>query len=258
MKYSKTALLSTIAAAGMVISGIAPQTVSAATSAYDNEGKLVTGGQSVNIADGAYSDPTQGAKATSTANVTVISGFLSLEAVPDFSFGRAISGSIAKLDQGEEHAIPSEDGNSDGILRVVESRDKKTSSDTSSSKATNQGFEVTATIGKFTGDDNKPVDGFILNLAPQSFNNTDGKPSGLSTKALTLNPDNDSTATGSILNVKDTDEVKGSYQAVFNSANAATLKVPDAATAGKDGKDGISKYKGVITWTLNAKASGTA
>lgn len=251
-----------MALAGIVLGTVAPTTAQAATSALDeNMQPLKDGkGRYVDMKNGAgaYATDATQANATSDANVEVVSGFLTLDAVPDFSFGRAIEGKTVDLMQGQEGYV--NDGNQEGLLQITESRNdpSSTGSKDATSGAVNKGFNLTAKLGAFHNVDGSALSDkigkdnqFVLSLKPQNVFDVDSKaPNGLQTNAATLTAGDDTAQT--ILDNKNT-KIDGTMKAVYNTSNAASLKVPTGTKA--DNK--VQKYFGEITWTLDAKSAST-
>lgn len=253
MKFSKTALVSSLALCGITLGAVAPTTVSAATSA----GSIINGAydstpnNNAHLLEGDWVNATDGHKATadSDANVTVVSGFLTLDSVPDFSFGRAVPNKTVRLHQG--HSEIKDDGNTNGDLQITESRSDSTT-------AKNNGFTISAQMANFktkgsaNPNNGKEVAGFKLNLFPTDLVDVNsGKSTGLQTNQTTLNGGGDS---ADVLTAKASDKLLGTYLAKFIKPEDASLFVPDAAKT-DDGKVGV--YSGVITWTLATGAGAT-
>lgn len=248
MKITRTALVSSIAAVGMVIGGIAPTTVNAAdaTELNFNNGKLIT------------STKENAGQAYSTANVTVISGFLTLEKVPNFSFVKAQAGTDTKLDTSNKletsNKALNDDGNNQGLLQITESR----------SGTENKGFDLTAQLGEFKESDGKAAtlkDGskesaFSLKLNSVKATNLSDKNSNMTTKEANLVAGGDA---ASVLSAK-AGNGAGTYQAMFTDPSSALLKVSkDLVTSSSsttNGGQNETSYTGQITWTLTAKAAG--
>lgn len=258
MKISKSVLVSSMALAGIVLGTVAPTTAQAATSGYDanmQPSKTPVEVGSLNDGASAYASDDTSATAQSDANVQVISGFLSLEQVPDFSFGRTIENSVVDL-QSNASAIDGDDGNNGGYLKVTESRntaEARAEGDTSTAK----GFSISAKLGDFTNNKNIVTPDFVLTLNPVVFKNLNPASgiSGLQTSSAVLTSGKGEAQT--IANVEAKNDKNGQYVAKFNTPKSAQLTVP-AKTASTDTKDnGVAKYKSVVTWTLNAKAGST-
>lgn len=221
-----------MAVCGILLGTVAPTTAYAATSADGTKTSLSHNGM-------AEATPDNPATAQSDASVTVVSGFLTLEQVPDFSFGRVMENTTARLQQGTS-AID-DDGNQDGILRVTESRKD------------NAGFDVTAKMDDFTNDKDVVSKGFVLNLNPVAFiNASNGDYSGIQTGKVSLDADKEKT----VLSATKENKLQGTYQAKYSDSKDASLVVPKDTSSKDSGKTATS-YKGKITWTLNAKAEGT-
>ncbi|MQS52492.1 WxL domain-containing protein [Companilactobacillus mishanensis] len=245
MKISKTKLAGSLALAGIVLGAVAPTTVQAATgNTLDGDKASTEISTNLNLNNNDTVIANDKATAESEANVQIISGFLTLDMVPDFSFGSVIAGGTAGLRSKGVSTIDN-DGNSQGILQVTETRENKTEN------AANKGlgFTVSAELAgfKLNGKDD-PVKGFTLNLASQTLKDADGKiVDGQSTNAATLD-DNNKTAT--IMSMNAGSYNKGQIKATFDNSKAAELKVPQIAS-----EKGQKAYSSVITWTLNAKAA---
>lgn len=258
MKFSKTALVSSMALGGIILGALAPTTVQAATQAtsagsFDSQGNWQQGPKYGTLSDNfaAYADGKISAKASSDANVTVVSGYLSLEQVPDFSFGRSIAGSTAQLQQGTSGI--DDDGNQNGMLKITETRFNDDTAPVNG-QSKNGGFQLSAKMDPFTSQDSSAaaVSGFTLNLKNKSLVATTGSTATtLATNDATLK--DDGTTSQTILTAKPTDKLSGTYYAQFLKPDDASLVIP----ADAKGKNGVGLYKGQITWTLTANADGT-
>ncbi|MQS89150.1 WxL domain-containing protein [Companilactobacillus mishanensis] len=244
MKISKTKLAGSLALAGIVLGAVAPTTVQAATSAgsFNEKGEYVAGkvdGLSLNNGDTVVADEVTQASATSEANVQIVSGFLTLDMVPDFSFGTVISGGKTNLKPATVSTIK-DDGNSQGILQVSETRD------------TAKGFVVTAELAGFRadgkGDEQKD---FTLALTKQALVDQDGKNiAGASSKQATITSDNKPVE---VINLADGAYNKGQIRAIFNNSDAAQLSVGKSSVTGQKKQ----AYSSVITWKLATQAADT-
>ena len=277
MKLSSKVLAGSLASAGMVLSLVAPAlTAQAATTTgqIDDKGNVthVTKtdiGSLTNPDNGqlaiAYDSAAGGdgeATATSNAAVKVVNGVLVLNEVPDFNFGSAVEGQTKNLvDNSRVDAdAQGHDGNSDGNLSVLESRDL--------TKAT--GFKLQAQLGDFvdasTGKKQALSAGnaFILNLLPQSVTDGQNVITGLTTDNVSLNS-NDSAAS-TVMNVsKDklgTNYKDGEYLTTYNAADnatgkkaGATLTIPSDISASSTGK--VSSLNAPVTWTLTTTPETT-
>ncbi|MQS45723.1 WxL domain-containing protein [Companilactobacillus mishanensis] len=251
MKISKTKLAGSLALAGIVLGAVAPTTVQAATGLTIPNGSDTTEkgtNLDLNNNDLVIADEGTDAKAYSEANVQIISGFLTLDMVPDFSFGSVIANGTTGL-RAKGVSTIKDDGNSEGILQVSDSRDSKVEVE----KGKGLGFTVTAQLAGFkengSGTENN---NFTMNLRKQSLVDANGKTiAGAFTKDAEIKAGADD-ATPII------DLAKGSYsngqlKAIFNTNDAAKLKVSDKiGAAGKQ-----TAYSSVITWKLSTTATST-
>ncbi|KRL11943.1 hypothetical protein [Schleiferilactobacillus perolens] len=209
MKFTKSSLLSSLAAAGMVLGAVAPVIANAATgnsavesaAAYknsmltqDNEGNVSVTSASANLLQnkrnqdgdkvtgyapgyvaGSGANASSGtAVGTSDAVVKIIEGYLTLDAVPDFNFGTVVPGAKAAL-QNFSGAI-SDDGNDQGDLQITDSR--------STSAATYSAAPFPATDTDVTN----AVSGSNLS-AEQKAQITDTVAKAIANKTLTLTAD---------------------------------------------------------------------
>lgn len=173
MKFNKSSLLSSLAVAGIVLGAVAPFIANADTApVFDNSKQLhafnsttpyVTAvgnldGQTLESGDNHYatnadSNQTSGsAVGVSDAQVRLISGYLTLDRVPDFNFGTVAAGTPGQL-QNNSGAI-TDDGNSNGILKVTDSRSTTGSSagapGTSGAYSRDgMGYTVSVALGSF-------------------------------------------------------------------------------------------------------------
>ena len=270
MKLSRNVLVGSLATAGIVLGAFAPSLTAqaATTSATVGEDGTVTPTGDTNKDVNSLNDPDnpglaiayddgQGnvktATAESDANVTVISGILTLDKVPDFGFGTAAAGSTVDL-QNNSSAIE-DDGNQSGILQVTDSRTDP------NTKAT-AGFNVTAQLGQFNhtenGKDTAATGDFFLALKPvQLTTSTNSKDviQGQKSEAATLKA-GDSTDSP-ILKLAAGDYSNGAVIAQFaaetGKPNAdAQLTVP--SEAGNGSTASAKSYQAAITWTLTPTA----
>ncbi|WP_125772189.1 WxL domain-containing protein [Companilactobacillus furfuricola] len=260
MKISRNILVSSMALAGITLGALAPTTAQAAKSGVSTNPDAGTftvnpAGQTttanMNKGEAAFATPENSATAESDANVQVISGFLSLDAVPDFSFGRAIEGNTAELLNGQS-AIQ-DDGNQDGLLQITESR----TADSKEPGSPNKGFTLSAQLGDFVDKNGTPFaangsEQFKMNLKPQAVKlASDGSiPGNLHTSQVSLLAGGKS---AEILTAKPEDKLMGTYKMIFEGQNAASLYVPK----GSKSDNAINEWKSKITWTLNAAAAAT-
>lgn len=268
MKLSRNVLVGSLATVGMVLGAVAPAVTAQAattTGSVDKDTGTVT-----EIKDGsdigklnndegllaiAYDGNANGATAESNASVTVVTGVLTLDYVPDFNFGTAASGGTVNLKDNtkDEATAVGQDGNEAGTLQVTEGR------------STAPGFSLSASLGQFQDQDKNVVasgdDPFTLTLGavdlfngPDKLTNAAGKQ--LQTTAQTLKESSDGTDTGKVMSfAKGDDGYVGNaqYQATFKDPSSAQLHVSKNAKGTAD-KSAIS-YNAKVTWKLNADAA---
>lgn len=196
-------------------------------------------------------------EATSKVSVTVLSGILTLEAVPDFNFGTIMQGSIAKLsnntadttdfnnDEASGTVNAGIDGNTSGLLQVIDSRN---------SKSTMPGFTLSASMGQLLSSDNSAKLNAILHLSAiplldGSKNNVSSNSTELKTQPVAIESNNGSQT---VMNMTPGSYNGGLISATFNTADSASLEIPknqdSVITSGK----GTKNMNAVVTWTLNA------
>ncbi|WP_334329254.1 WxL domain-containing protein [Companilactobacillus sp. HBUAS59699] len=193
--------------------------------------------------------------ATSTVSVEILSGILTLERVPDFAFGATMLGSTAKLQSNlvASDDIPSttpsgEDGNSEGVLKMIDSR-TETNND-----GTGPGFSLSASISQLNpyNSGEKSLNTILhlgsLPLVDQNKENISSTSKDLKTQAGDLD-----SATGSnptLINLQSGSYRTGVIQALFTTPDSATLEIPNQDNDNTSGT--VKKYNAVVTWTLNA------
>ncbi|WP_338231851.1 WxL domain-containing protein [Companilactobacillus muriivasis] len=206
-----------------------------------------------------------GTPATSTVSVNVLSGILTLEAVPDFNFGTMTVGSTGKLknntastdgftlDNGTNTSVATagRDGNSDGLLEVVDSRN---------SLKTMPGFTLSASMGQLKNtmlnEDDPSLDA-ILHLNPVPL--LDDENNNVSSTGTDLKTDKASISSADGNTVPIMNMTPGSYnggliKATFNTPDSASLEIPGT---GNNTKVSSKKMNAVVTWTLNAAPAVT-
>lgn len=220
------------------------------TTAKAAEATPITVSSTDSASDGTIAD-----SKTSTVNVTVLSGILTLDAVPDFNFGNIALGSTVKLKNNTaskdfDNAV--QDGNSKGLLQVTDSRNLTAKEDI-------PGFTLTAKMSPLVSQDSQTSLDAILDLNPVPLldadnNNVSSSSSNLFTKSASL----DSSKTGTTSTVINLD--KGSYnpgvvKANFNTPDSASMTLPKDSNINydKSSKD----MNAVVTWTLTAKPTVT-
>lgn len=215
------------------------------------------------IAESTDADTTTTTKdATSQVSVTVLSGILTLEAVPDFNFGTIMQGSIAKLqnnnpdtsefntDRDKDPLTAGIDGNTSGLLEVIDSRN---------SKETMPGFTLTAGMGKLMSADASSSLNAILNLTAMPLidgdkNNVSTTSTDLTTRAVKIESGGDAQAVMSM--------APGSYNGglistSFNTPDSASLEIPKGQDSVISGGSGTKNMNAIVTWTLNSAPPAT-
>lgn len=221
------------------------------------------------VAEAASTDTTgdttttnAGDPASSNVSVTVLSGILTLEAVPDFNFGAMMQGTIAPLKtntvdtsgfntDGSTSATAAKDGNDAGLLEVIDSRnDMKTM----------PGFTLSASISKLNPSTANAKDASlraILHLSAMPLLNGDNDNVSTSSKDLTTEKTSiDSGETGNENTMPVMALEAGSYnggviKANFNTSDSASLELPDSGTASTEAS--AKKMNSIVTWTLSTK-----
>lgn len=248
------------------------QTGSKDADGMEDAGQLGKGNLAIAYTSADGTGETGTAAAYSNASVNVVSGVLVLDQVPDFNFGAAASGSVKGLVDNSKGTQPDTeendkgtaaiDGNAQGNLQVIESRDKLT------------GFTVSAALGDFTDASGAAVKGngtgteengsaFILNLKPanMTLNGKDYKNGNVNYQtekanitATTNDPDETAAQPGAgaakVMNVAegDTGYTTGTYAAALNTSDLVSLTVPSGI--GKAGSQSVQSLNSTITWTL--------
>lgn len=281
MKLSKNVLVGSLATTGMILGMVAPATTAFAatsTGAVDKTTGAVTQQDATEVGslnDGALAiayDKGDGstvadATAKSNANVTVVSGILTLDAVPDFGFGNGAAGSTVTLKNNDRDAnadASAEDGNNEGLLQVTESRVDKDN--------VAPGFTLTAALAPFTSKQDASgtgVNDFTLNLASQGL--VDGKGENVTTSTSTSGAINSEAAAltsdskaGNVMSLKAGTYKTGSISTNFTKADGdkaagATLDIPDdAGKVSTPDKASAKSFNSTITWTLTPTAAVVA
>jgi hypothetical protein len=203
---------------------------------------------------------------SSTVSVTVVSGILTLDAVPDFSF-RAVDGAKVGLisnttdnTNNTAGAATANDGDSDGnnsgLLQVTDSRVSL-----NNNLAQSAGFTLGARISSLQPFDSsdKAISGFSLTLNPQSLVDDQGNAIGaftqqiFSKKAVLSDTNNSDT---DVIDLAPSEYKPGVVSAIFSQfTDGASLYLPKGSTdaSGKSER----KYNAVITWTLTPKPQST-
>ena len=232
--------------------------------AYSSNTTPTTEAASTDTSSNTTTTKADGSPATSTVSVTVLSGILTLEAVPDFNFGTMTVGSIGKLksnvvntdgftvDNGTNtsDATAGRDGNTDGTLSVIDSRNNLKDM---------PGFTLSAAIGKLnpTNTDGGSTLDAILHLNPMPLINEENNNVSNSATPLKTDKISVSSVTGNSAPVMNL--TKGSYnggliKATFNTPDSASLEIPNTAD---NTKTSAKNMNAVVTWTLNAAPATT-
>ncbi|MCI1851949.1 WxL domain-containing protein [Schleiferilactobacillus harbinensis] len=191
MKFNKSSLLSSLAAAGIVLGAVAPVLAHAAgPAAVDNTGQnhafnddgtvtklavntpaayLSQVGNSYATSTEDNNDISGSAQGRSDAQVRLVAGYLTLDDVPDFNFGTVAVGSTAHLVNNTGRIA--DDGNSQGVLQVTDSRSSTPASGASGASQDGLGYHLTVRLGQFYKLDDttgaytdSAFSGFSLNL----------------------------------------------------------------------------------------------
>ncbi|WP_054658718.1 WxL domain-containing protein [Apilactobacillus ozensis] len=202
--------------------------------------------QPVHPMDGVYainqdgknvSNSSQSTSANSDANVIITKGYLTLDAVPDLSFGivgQGGSGNNTTLKLAGNNSMIDDNGNQDGLLRVTDSRDAKNSSDL-------DGYKVTAKLGNFNkigSNDSSSQSNWTLNLnQPSDISNANNRNVVSFINASLVSGGNSSQTV-----MKTTTASTGTTSAYYKNANNASLNLSNNVDPGK--------YAAPITWTL--------
>lgn len=235
--------------------------------AYSANATPTTEAASTDTASDTTTTTADGSPATSNVSVTVLSGILTLEAVPDFNFGTMTVGSIGKLksnvvntdgftvDDGTntDSATAGRDGNTDGTLSVIDSRN---------SLPEMPGFTLSAAIGKLnptntnSTNGDQPIDA-ILHLNPMPL--VDGQDNNVSSSSTPLKTNKISVSSVTKNSAPVMSLTKGSYnggliKATFNTPDSASLEIPGT---GDNTKTSAKNMNAVVTWTLNAAPATT-
>ncbi|WP_368790651.1 WxL domain-containing protein [Companilactobacillus farciminis] len=221
----------------------------------DSGSTPVAESDTVTSSDSATGD---GTTASSNVSVTVLSGILTLEAVPNFNFGSLMANSTGKLKSNTTDTTgftngttAGIDGNDDGLLEVIDSRNMTSDM---------PGFTLTASMGPLKTidtDTSADLDAILYLSAIPLLNgdqqNVSNSSKDLSTQAATI----DSTkqdAPATVMNLEKGSYNAGIVSAKFNTPDSAKLHVGGT----NNGTEQSSKKRNaVITWTLSAKPSVT-
>lgn len=275
MKLSRNVLVGSLAVSGMVLGAIAPavtaqaartsgvtgtdgstvtQTTSTDADGMEDAGQLGKGNLAIAYTN-TDNSKTGPAAAYSNASVDVVSGILVLDQVPDFNFGTAASGSVkglvdnSKGSQNTSNTTATDgtaaiDGNDQGDLQVIESRDALS------------GFQVSASLGEFKDSTGKAVtttDPFILNLKPanMTLNGADYENGKVPFQTDNANISTTDTKSAPVMTVKEgqVGYKAGTYAAALNTSDLVSLTVPGGINAGTQK---VQSLNSTVTRTLAA------
>jgi len=272
MKLSRNVLVGSLAVSGMVLGALAPAlTAQAATTSgeFDKDGTLQQvspnkdvnglGSENAGLAiayDKGDGSTTGTATAQSNANVKVVSGILTLDAVPDLGFGTAAAGSTVNLTNNKADKA-AEDSQNQGLLTVTESRAGAPGFTLSAGLTPFNDGTGTGDAGDTTGDVADPFT-LILKATPlkddQGANVSTG--ADLSSSDASILADGKDTSSKDVINLAAKSYKTGAINASFTAADKdAMLKVTGTPTTAD--KASSKSYNSTITWTLKANASGT-
>ncbi|WP_125567398.1 WxL domain-containing protein [Companilactobacillus insicii] len=222
--------------------------------------KAATVSNALTVDTSAVSDDTtqttEVGPATSNVTVQILSGILTLEAVPDFSFGSLLIGSSSQLQSndvdttGMSTDTPSgQDGTPAGALKMIDSRETKDGDP----EGTGPGFSLTASMGdlvSYSGD-SKLMGILTLNSIPlvdqNKENVSNSTATDLKTQKQSLVSEGDAQQ---LINLQSGTYRTGVIQALYNTPDSASLEVPNQENTAPD--KSVTKYNSVVTWTLNA------
>ncbi|APU70654.1 WxL domain-containing protein [Companilactobacillus crustorum] len=238
-----------------------PIQVQKETSNSSNSSKLNVSYSSITPTDATISsdttgDTTTGTNPTSTVSVTVLSGFLTLEAVPDFNFGAMMVGSTGQLKNNTvdstNHDLTAQDGNADGLLEVIDSRNQKSAI---------PGFSLSASMGSLhsstSATDTTELNA-ILHLSSMPLldgdkNNVSSTSEDMKTESATISSNKN---TAQIMNLQAGTYNAGLISAAFNTPDSASLQVLNNSKA-TTSENSAKNMNAIITWTLTTTPVAT-
>ena len=252
MKMGK--LFSSIATATMVLTTLAPAAVANAATGYPltNDGVSSTQSNSASLpaATNSSANSSDGSvTATSDASVNVVDGYLILQSVPNFGFGAAVAGNYANLVNYDSAKQGVNDGNTDGLLTILDSRHTQKGEGTPQD---GMGFALTLALGGFshngTAATRPDTDKFSLHFVRnakglQEILNKNNNSARLTAKSIDIE---EGTTGSQPLVTADSGKSGGNHTWKFGG-NDVNLYVPASAVKGQ--------WYATMTWTLNASAS---
>jgi len=207
-------------------------------------------------------------KKTSTVTVTVVSGVLTLDKVPDFNFGTMARGTTVKLKsntadtEGFKPDTIGEDGtttNPEGYLQVTDSRNLLPETEM-------PGFTLTASMGQLktanasesTADASESLDA-VLHLSAIPLvdgDNVNVSSTGVDAKTKAASISSGSTAQ-TVMALKKGEYNAGVIRAQYNTPDSASLESFSNSTGGSSDEPSGKNMNAIITWTLNANPVAT-
>jgi len=214
-------------------------------------------------------------KKTSTVTVTVVSGVLTLDKVPDFNFGTMAKGTTVKLKsntadtEGFNSDTIGEDGtttNPEGYLQVTDSRNLLPETEM-------PGFTLTASMGQLktanasestadasesTADASESLDA-VLHLSAIPLvdgDNVNVSSTGVDAKTKAASISSGSTAQ-TVMALKKGEYNAGVIRAQYNTPDSASLESFSNSTGGSSDEPSGKNMNAIITWTLNANPVAT-
>jgi len=201
-----------------------------------------------------------------TVSVTVVSGVLTLDAVPDFNFGTMAKGTTVKLKNNvaDTSGFQAEKIGQDGTVNSPEGYLQMTDSRNLTNPEDMPGFTLTASMGKLMTSDYDATAGTgssldaILHLSALSLKDTDNNNvsnSGvdLKTEAAKISSTDDTPQT--IIDMKRASYKPGVIRAQYNTPDSASLTSMSDGTTSTDASS--KNMNAVITWTLTANPTVT-
>ncbi|WP_125588066.1 WxL domain-containing protein [Companilactobacillus jidongensis] len=184
--------------------------------------------------------------ATSNVNVTVVTGLLTLDSVPNFNFGNGASGSTVNLKDNSSDGNIIVDGNSQGTLQVTESRQN--------SEGKTPGFNLSARLNGFNSNGNQ-INGFTMTLNSEGLYDDNGDNISTNSDKLTTNKAKlvaGSDQETSVINLAAGSYKAGTIKSSFTDSDSASMYIPKKAdTLSKS----VKKYESSIVWTLTPTPS---
>jgi len=202
-------------------------------------------------------------KKTSTVTVTVVSGVLTLDKVPDFNFGTMARGTTVKLKsntadtEGFNSDTIGEDGtttNPEGYLQVTDSRNLLPETEM-------PGFTLTASMGKLMTANASESEALnaILHLSAIPLvdgDNVNVSSTGVDAKTKAASISSGSTAQ-TVMALKKGEYNAGVIRAQYNTPDSASLESFSNSTGGSSDEPSGKNMNAIITWTLNANPVAT-